>query len=226
LQGLTCCAICGYAYYGKTTHQRGAGHCLKDFCYYRCSGTDGYRFGGERICSNPQIRGEFLETGVWREVCDLLTNPRKLEQQYQDGSGAATSLQEIENLRVQRRKLQHGLERIIDGFAEGLIDKDQFTSRMTRTKSRIADLEAKISADAGDADHQKRLRFLAGRLRELAATVGPALNNADWARRREIVRALVQRIEIGPKMVSIVFRLSQDGRGSGPESVTVTLSRV
>jgi len=64
LQGLTCCAICGYAYYGKTTHQRGAGHCLKDFCYYRCSGTDGYRFGGERICSNPQVRGEFLEASV------------------------------------------------------------------------------------------------------------------------------------------------------------------
>jgi site-specific DNA recombinase len=226
LQGLTCCAICGYAYYGKTTHQRGAGHCLKDFCYYRCSGTDGYRFGGERICSNPQIQGEFLETGVWREVCDLLTNPRKLEQQYQGGSGAATSLQEIENLRVQRRKLQHGLERIIDGFAEGLIDKDQFTSRMTRTKSRIAEIEATISADAGDADHQKRLRFLAGRLRELAATVGQDLEDADWARRREIIRALVQRIEIGPKMVSIVFRLSQDGRGSGPESVIVTLSRV
>jgi site-specific DNA recombinase len=167
-----------------------------------------------------------VETGVWREVCDLLTNPRKLEQQYQDGSGAATSLQEIENLRVQRRKLQHGLERIIDGFAEGLIDKDQFTSRMTRTKSRIAELEATISADAGDADHQKRLRFLAGRLRELAATVGQDLEDADWARRREIIRALVQRIEIGPKMVSIVFRLSQDGRGSGPESVVVTLSRV
>lgn len=105
LQGLTCCAICGYAYYGKTTRQRGAGHCLKDFCYYRCSGTDGYRFGGERICSNPQVRGEFLEAAVWREVCELLTNPRRLEEQHQDGSRAGTSLQDIESLRVQRRKL-------------------------------------------------------------------------------------------------------------------------
>jgi len=31
LQGLTCCARCGYAYYGKTTHQMGAGHQMKGF---------------------------------------------------------------------------------------------------------------------------------------------------------------------------------------------------
>jgi site-specific DNA recombinase len=66
LQGLLCCALCGYAYYGKTTHQRGVGRRFTDFRYYRCSGTDGYRFGGERVCSNPQVRADLLETAVWR----------------------------------------------------------------------------------------------------------------------------------------------------------------
>ena len=51
LQGLTCCAKCGYAYYGKTIRQLGAGRQMKDFIYYRCGGSDGYRFGGEAICS-------------------------------------------------------------------------------------------------------------------------------------------------------------------------------
>src|SRR5947209_17008449 len=41
--------------------QAGRGHRLTDFRYYRCSGTDAYRFGGERICSNTQIRAESLE---------------------------------------------------------------------------------------------------------------------------------------------------------------------
>ncbi len=31
---------------------------MTDFRYYRCSGTDAYRFGGERICSNTQIRAD------------------------------------------------------------------------------------------------------------------------------------------------------------------------
>jgi site-specific DNA recombinase len=76
--GLTWCARCGYAYYGKTTHQMGAGHQMKDFRYYRCSGSDGYRFGGERICSNAAGQGEFLESAVWHEVCELPAAPREV----------------------------------------------------------------------------------------------------------------------------------------------------
>jgi hypothetical protein len=37
---------------------------------------------------------------------------------------------------------------LIDGFTEGLVEKDQFTARMDRTKRRIAELEAKIWEDA------------------------------------------------------------------------------
>src|SRR5260370_38163281 len=61
----------------------GAGHQMKDFRYYRCSGSDGYRFGGERICGNAQVHGEFLESAVWHEGCDLLTHPERLEHEYQ-----------------------------------------------------------------------------------------------------------------------------------------------
>jgi site-specific DNA recombinase len=226
LQGLTCCERCGYAYYGKTTHQMGAGHQMKDFRYYRCSGSDGYRFGGERICNNAQMQGEFLETAVWREVSDLLTNPGRLERDYETGGRTGASLDNIEALKAQRLKLQHTLERLIDSFTEGLIEKDQFTLRMTRTKSRITELDAKIKDDAGNVDHLEHLRLTAKRLCDLAAAVGPHLVCADWQRRREIIRTLVQRIEIGPEVVKIVLRVMQDARGSEPESIVVTLPRM
>ncbi len=199
---------------------------MKDFRYYRCSGSDGYRFGGERICSNAQVQGEFLETAVWREVSDLLRNPGRLERDYEAGSRVGASLDNIETLKAQRLKLEHALERLIDTFTEGLIEKDQFTSRMTRTKSRIADLDTKINDDAGDLDQLEHLRITAKRLRDLAAAVRPHLANADWHRRRDIIRTLVQRIEIGPEALKIVFRVTPDARGSGPESIVVTLPRV
>ena len=75
LQGLTCCALCGYAFYGKTIRQRGKGRQVRDFRYYRCSGTDGYRFGGERICNNTQVRAESLETKIWDQVSKIVRNP-------------------------------------------------------------------------------------------------------------------------------------------------------
>jgi site-specific DNA recombinase len=68
----------------------GAGGRMKGFCYYRCSGSDGYRFGGERICSNAQVQGEFLESAIWQKVCDLLMHPERVEREYQgDRIGAS-----------------------------------------------------------------------------------------------------------------------------------------
>ena len=89
-------------------------------------------------------RVEFLESAVWHEVCDLLTHPERVEHEYQDGGRVGASLGSVETLKAQRLKLQHALERLIDSFTEGLIEKDQFTLRMARTKSRIAELDTKI----------------------------------------------------------------------------------
>ena len=225
LQGLACCAICRYAYYGKTTRERGPEHSLKDYRYYRCSGTDGYRFGGERICTNRQIQAEFLEVAVWREVCDLLRNPEKLERDFKESNNAVASLQTAGALKAQRLKQQHALERLIDSFTEGLISKDQFTPRMARTRSRIAELDTQIQAYSGDIDQMEHLRLGVARLRELSATVGPGLADSDWHRKREVIRTVVQRIEIGHGNIRIVFRLSPDAGRSGPESIAVTLPR-
>ena len=52
LQGLLVCQHCGYAYYGKPVSRRAAKGKLRHYAYYRCTGTDAYRFGGQRVCHN------------------------------------------------------------------------------------------------------------------------------------------------------------------------------
>jgi site-specific DNA recombinase len=74
---------------------------MRDFVYYRCSGSDSYRFGGEWICSNSQVQGAFLETTVWREVSGLLMNPERIELEHQESSKAGTLLG---NLEIQDRR--------------------------------------------------------------------------------------------------------------------------
>ncbi|MFI5247833.1 MAG: hypothetical protein ACHQWV_04695, partial [Nitrospirales bacterium] len=66
-----------------------------------------------------------------------------------------------------------------------------------RTTSRITELDGKMKDDAGNVDQLEHLRLAAKRLRDLAAAVGSHLANADWHRRRDMIRTLVQRIEIG-----------------------------
>jgi site-specific DNA recombinase len=205
--------------------QRGAGGLLKDFIYYRCSGTDGYRFGGERICDNPQIKGEFIEAAVWNEVCGLLKNPHRLELDHQQTTPVGRGTEDLEIWKSQLSKLQRGVERLIDSYSEGAIDKDQFMSRLGRTKSRIAELEAKIQANAEGADGGQELRFLVEHYRKLAPHLGSGLEDANWDRRREITRSLVERIEIGRATVALVFRVPEGIAFSTKDPVMVTFSR-
>jgi site-specific DNA recombinase len=197
---------------------------MRDFLYYRCSGSDGYRFGGERICSNAQVQGNILETAVWSEVSKLLTNPQSIEE-HQDRTKNGALLDNLETPRSQKAKLEHAVERLIDSFAEGLIEKDQFASRMARTKSRITDLDTRIKTYAGDLDQREHLRLATNRLRELAATVGPELGSADWQRRREIIRTIVQRIDVDTDVIKIIFRVNQNIPGSDSDAIAITVPR-
>jgi site-specific DNA recombinase len=225
LQGLLACSECRYAYYGKTTRQKGAGGLVRDFIYYRCSGTDGYRFGGERICNNPQIAGVFIETAVWTEVCALLKNPQRLEQRYQQKAAVGNNPEHLEVLKAQLSKLQRGLDRLIDTYSEGAIEKEQFTPRLSRTKGRIAELEARIRADSEGADRRQELQTLVDQFQKLAIHLGPSVDNADWDRRREIIRSLVERVDIGLADLTIVFRVPQGTAVSTTDPVVVTLPR-
>jgi len=74
-------------------------------------------------------------------------------------------------------------------LAEGVIEKDQFTVRMNRTKARIADIDKTIDTQGADEDRRTHVRSVMSRLAELSSHLQSQLNDADWATKREIVRA-------------------------------------
>ena len=71
LQGLAACSACGYAYYrGHTTTTAG-----NKIYYYRCLGSDDYRYQGGRVCGNKPVRADYLDTVVWDHITGLLADP-------------------------------------------------------------------------------------------------------------------------------------------------------
>ena len=58
LQGLAACSSCGYGYY-RTTTTTSAGNKIY---YYRCLGSDDYRYEGGRVCDNKPVRADYLDT--------------------------------------------------------------------------------------------------------------------------------------------------------------------
>ena len=70
LQGLAACSACGYGYYrtsARTTSRK--------IYYYRCLGSDDYRYEGGRVCGNKPVRADYLDAVVWDHITGLLADP-------------------------------------------------------------------------------------------------------------------------------------------------------
>jgi site-specific DNA recombinase len=218
LQGLVCCQQCGYAYYGKAISPSARKGHPRDYAYYRCVGSDAYRFGGERVCSNRQVRTDLLEQAVWQQVCALLQDPSRVAQEYQRRWQEPQRQENRIVLEAQATKLKQGLSRLIDGYAEGLIDKQEFQPRVERSKEKLQKVEQALRALADEEARQQELRLVVTYLEEFAQRITAGLEQADWRRRRELIRTLVKRVEIGAEAVKVVFRVEPGPCGTGSKS--------
>jgi site-specific DNA recombinase len=219
LQGLVQCQHCGYAYYGKRLSSSARKGHPRAYAYYRCLGTDAYRFGGERLCQNTQVRTDLLELAVWQEVCALLAHPRRLAEEYQRRlhPDRHTTRTPLTTLEAQLGKLRQGLARLIDSYADALIEKQEFAPRITRLRQRIAHVEAQRQQLAEEDALHTDLRLIIGRLEDFAAQVQEGLTEADWSRKREMIRALVKRVEVAYDQVKVVFRIDPRPGDPSPE---------
>ena len=219
LQGLLECQHCGYAFYGKPLSPSARKNRPRAYAYYRCLGTEAYRFGGERICPNTQVRTHRLELAVWHEVCALLSQPECLRQEFERRRQARGEGQRQERsaLEAQVGKLRQGVARLSDSYTEGLIDKDEFAPRVTRLRERIAHIEEQCEALADEELLQRAMHLIVSRLDDFAAQVGDHLEELEWAQKREIIRALVRRVEVGLEHVEVVFRVDSFPGESDPE---------
>ena len=97
--------------------------------------------------------------------------------------------------------------RLIDGYAEGFVEKDEFEPRVARLRQRLATLDDQARQLADVAASQRDLQLMIGRLEDFAARVSTGLETADWLTRREIIRTLVSRVEVHHQQVNVVFRV-------------------
>ena len=214
LQGLTVCGHCHYAYYGKKV-SNAASKGKKQYAYYRCIGTDGYRFGGQRICDNPQVRTDRLDDLVWEQVVDSLKHPDRLKKEY----GRRLNILEQDEkekhntaaLEKQKRNLEKGKSRLIDSYAAGVIEKEDFEPKIGQLKIKLQQLEHQIEECKQHEVSQFELFLVISRLEDFEKAVNDKLDSRDFNTKREIIRALVKRVEIHKEEVVVVFRIDPVG---------------
>ena len=205
LSGLTLCGKCGSAYCGH--RQRGS----NAYFYYRCIGTDRYRRSDGALCDNRPVNGDRLEEYVWSDVIGLLQNPARLRAELvrrQDQSAQSeTSLNELSR-RVEQ--VRGRLDRLIDAYESGLLEKQEFEQRIVPLRSEhdrelvaLSSLRGKLNEGNDEATAEEVLS-------RLSAEVGDQLETASAELRRTIIKLLIRRIEIHADEIRIVYKVPQN----------------
>jgi site-specific DNA recombinase len=77
LQGLSACVNCGYSYYRTSTTTTSG----KKIYYYRCLGSDDYRYEGGRVCTNKPVRADYLDTLVRDHIIGMIADPHLIRSE-------------------------------------------------------------------------------------------------------------------------------------------------
>jgi site-specific DNA recombinase len=219
LQGLMVCKRCGYAYCGQSmTHAR-KGHGQRTYQYYFCTGSMFGRCERERVCWNKSVRMESLDAAVWEDVRSLLAEPGRVEAEYRrrlegrgpEGGPRAESLAKL--LQAAKRRIT----RLIDAYEDGLMEKVEFEPRVLRARERLSQLQAEARVEEERQTAEQELRLVIGQLEAFAQRVSEGLGEADWRTRREVIRALVKRVEIDETEVRVVYKVCPCPFAEGPE---------
>jgi site-specific DNA recombinase len=214
LQGLAACSACGYGYYrGHTTTTAG-----NKIYYYRCLGSDDYRYEGGRVCHNKPVRADYLDTVVWDHIAGLLADPaliraeitKRLDQART--SGPVTS--QRNRLEAALAKATASITAMIEAFSEQLITIHELRARMPHLRARQASLRGQLDALNTQAADRDAYLKLAGNLEGFLTQLHTSTATATVEERQKVLRLLVKDVLIGPGKITIRHRIPARAHGS------------
>ena len=100
-----------------------------------------------------------------------MEDPTRLEQEYRQRLLVKENSTELTGLETSLGRLRQGIARLIDSYAEGMIDKAEFEPRITRMRERIKQLEKQVQQIQDEVGMEHELRLILGRLETFASKV-------------------------------------------------------
>jgi site-specific DNA recombinase len=202
LMGLVACQSCGYAYYRTSTRTA-----TRKIYYYRCLGSDDYRYKGGRVCENKPVRADYLDEVVWGQVTALLADPALVQGELDRRltemrvSNPTTS----ERARTERdlARTTKAIGRLVQAYQEDLLTLGELRARMPDLRARQTSLQGSIDAlEAQLLDRETYLR-LAEDLESFLARLHETAGTATVQDRQKVLRSVVREVLVGPERVIV-----------------------
>jgi site-specific DNA recombinase len=207
LQGLSACVSCGYGYY-RTSTTTSSG---KKIYYYRCLGSDDYRYEGGRVCTNKPVRADYLDTVVWDHVIAMIADPHlirsEIDKRLERARTSDPATRQRNRLELALAKATAAITRMIEAFQEQLVTIDELRARMPDLRARESNLRSQLHAlEAHLADRDAYLK-LADNLEGFLAQLRENAGTAEVPERQRVLRLLVKDVLVGPEKITIRHRI-------------------
>jgi DNA invertase Pin-like site-specific DNA recombinase len=187
------CARCGRAVCGTPRHGKPA---------YTCNGrTHDKSKGVESPCDQPTVYAGPVDELVWQAVSQLALNPTVIREYARAAPTVIAA--ELTFLRKKQKRFDERRQAVLRQHEMGIIGDDDLGARISEIErerssdeSRLAELGAEVAAPEVDLSRLENAERLC---RELA----PRLVDATFDEQRAIVEALVSRVALDGKQVTV-----------------------
>jgi len=214
VQGLVCCAHCGYALYRTSTRSS-----ARKIYYYRCLGSDAWRRLGGPICHSRPIRQDLLDEVVWTEILKLLEDPSLIQNELDRRLEAARHVDPTKrretSLQRDLRRLQKNIERLLTAYQEDLLSLDELRHRMPDLRRREHAIRAELQSIADQTTDRAAYLRLAETLTAFLARLRSSAKTLDIIERQRVVRLLVKEILVGDDRIVIRHAIPLPSAPSG-----------
>ena len=215
LQGLLVCESCGYAYYRTSTRTK-----VRKLYYYRCLGSDDYRYEHGRVCHNLPVRQDYLDAVVWEHVTRLLAEPtlirHELDRRMAELQAADPGVAQKARLARELTRVNAARNRLIEAYQEALLSLDELRQRMPALRTKESGARAQLEAIEARLTDQASYIKLAESLESFLGRLQEATTTASIAHRQQVLRLVVKDILVGPERVVIRHSLPVSGTDPPP----------
>ena len=203
LQSLLVCKQCGYALY-RTSTTTSAG---KKIYYYRCVGSDNYRFENGRVCQSKPIRVDMLDDLVWSHLIELLRTPKLVEEEIERRKEASResklSVRRRKELQEEIRRLEKQINRLLDAYQEDLLTLDELRQRSTSLNKRLGTARTELENAKAAAVEEGHFDVIGQEVNHFLHSLQLREERLTMEEKQGIVRLLVKEVVVSGEIVKV-----------------------
>jgi site-specific DNA recombinase len=210
LRGLISCAQCHLACRGVTIHP--------GYQYYVCRGhTDALRAAKGERCTARYTPATALDELVWQDLCRILRDPTLITHELERAQAGEWLPQALQ---ARRRTLQQALaqlarqqERLLEVYLAEIIGRDEFERKHQELVQSHHGLAQQLRQVEAQGQRQTEVAQLASHSETFCQSLQPALEQMDFAQRRQLVELLIDRVIVDDGKVEIRYVIPTSRKG-------------